>query len=252
MTALLFTKVFVVLIGPFVGSFLGVLMDRLARCQDVVRAPSACRTCGVRLGVRDLVPVLSFAINRGRCRTCHAPIPPILLYSELLGAGAAVLAVIAGYDVASVVIYAMFLWVLIALAGSDLMWFRLPDVLTAALAVIAFTLAVLPDGIGFPLAVLGAAVGAGSFAILRIGYRYLRGTDGLGLGDVKLMVGLGAFAGPLNLPVLVLIAATSALAIALVQRVQDRDALRATRLLPFGAALCVAAAVLWVANVVTN
>ena len=252
MTALLFTKVFVVLIGPFVGSFLGVLIDRLARGQDVVRAPSACRTCGVRLGVRELMPVLSFAINRGRCRTCHAPIPPILLYSELLGAGAAVLAVIAGYDVASVVIYAMFLWVLIALAGSDLMWFRLPDVLTAALAVIVFTLAVLPDGIGFLLAVLGAVFGAGSFAILRIGYRYLRGTDGLGLGDVKLMVGLGAFAGPLNLPVLVLIAATSALAIALVQRVQDRDALRATRPLPFGAALCVAAAVLWVANVVTN
>ena len=252
MFAVLFTKVFLVLIGPFVGSFLGVLMDRLARGEDVVRAPSSCRSCGVRLGIFDLIPILSFGLNRGRCRTCRAAIPPALLYSELLGAGAAVLAVIAGYDVASVLVYALFLWVLIALAGSDLMWFRLPDVLTGALALTTFAMAILPDGIGLQMAFFGALIGEGSFAILRLGYKYVRGSDGLGLGDVKLMIGLGAFVGPANIPVLVLIGASGALAVAIIQRRQNAEALNATRPLPFGAALCAAAAVIWVAQIAMN
>lgn len=249
MSTLLIIQICVVLIGPFVGSFLAVLMDRLARGEDVVRAPSACRSCGVRLGVIDLVPVVSFAVKRGKCSVCKTTIPAWLLYSELMGAGAAILAVLAGQDVASVLLYALFLWTLIALAGADVLWLRLPDVLTAVLAAIAFSAAFLPDGVGLIQALWGAVIGAGSFAILRITYRYLRGAEGLGLGDVKLMIGLGAFAGPLQLPLLVLIAASCALAFAVLQRLQDTSALNPKRALPFGAALCASAAALWVLRV---
>ena len=96
-----------------------------------------------------------------------------------------------------------------------------------------------------PRAALGALLGAGSFVILRWSYWLWRGREGLGLGDVKLMVGLGAFAGPYDLPLLILLAAFSALGVALLQRLLSPAPLAPDRPLPFGAALCAATAVLW-------
>ncbi|MBY5935567.1 prepilin peptidase [Tateyamaria omphalii] len=231
----------VLLISPAVGSFLAVLVDRLPRGEDVVRAPSACRSCGARLGLRDLVPVLSFVLLRGRCRRCCASIPPMTLYIEILAIGAAVLAVLAGGGPVAVLLNALWLWLLVALAATDLVWFRLPDPLTAALGAVALGLAALPGGIGLIPALVGAVAGAGSFAALRWAYARLRGREGLGMGDVKLMAGLGGFAGVAALPQLVLVAALMALAAALV----TRGGMAGTRALPFGAALCAAGAVLW-------
>ena len=249
MPTLLVVKICLVLGAPFVGSFLAVLMDRLARGEDVVSKRSACRSCAAVLGPRDLVPVVSFALHKGRCRACAAPIPAWLLYSELLATGGALFAAIAGADVISVLVYALFLWLLIALAGADLLWMRLPDALTLSLAITGFGLALLPGGVGASGALLGAVLGAGSFALLRAIYMQVRGVEGLGLGDIKLMVGLGAFAGAYDLALLVLIAALGALGIAAIQSRADKAALSARRPLPFGAALCAAAALIWVARV---
>lgn len=233
--------IFMILIAPAVGSFLGVLADRLPRGEDVLRAPSRCRACGTRLGVRDLIPLASWLMLRGRCRTCGAAIPPVLFYAELLATGAAVLAVLAGGGALQVVLSALWLWLLIALALSDLTWFRLPDLLTGALAVVGIALS--PAGPG--AALLGAALGVGSFAALRWGYHRLRGRAGLGLGDVKLMGGLGAYAGPWDLPLLVLTGAVLGLGLALLQG----GGLRGSRALPFGAALCAAGACMWLLRV---
>jgi leader peptidase (prepilin peptidase)/N-methyltransferase len=238
----------VVLVGPAVGSFLAVLADRLPRGEDVVAARSACRSCGAPLRPLQMIPILSFALQRGRCHACGAAIPAWLLYVELLATGAGVLAVLQGDGALSVVLNAVFLWLLIALAVTDLRWFRLPDVLTAALAAAAVGLAVLPGGIGLWDAAIGAALGAGSFAALRSGYRWLRGREGLGLGDVKLMAGLGAFAGPFDLPLLVLVGAVLGLAFAVLVRGADKPALAADRAIPFGTSLCAAAALLWLLN----
>lgn len=235
----------VILLGPAVGSFLAVLVDRLPRDEDILTRPSACRSCGRGLTALQMVPVLSFLLQSGRCGKCGKPIPAWLLYLELICLGAAILAVLRGGGVMDVVLSAAFLWLLAALATADLLWFRLFDPLTAALALVAFAMALTPQGPGLTQATLGALLGAGSFAALRWVYWMLRGREGLGLGDVKLMVGLGAFAGPYDLPLLVLLAALSALAVVLGQRLLQSQALAADRALPFGASLCAAAAILW-------
>lgn len=151
---------------------------------------------------------------------------------------------------------------------SDLLWFCLPDLLTAGVFALGLGLAVVtslapvPEALGFAL--LGAGLGAGSFLALRSGYRALRHREGLGLGDVKLMVGLGAFAGPLDLPLLVLVAALLALLGGLWQYLRSRrgvpgpapqqisvrsaageEASLALIALPFGTALAAAAALIW-------
>lgn len=235
----------IVLVSPAIGSFLAVLIDRLPRGEDVVRQPSACRTCQVRLRPLHMVPLVSFMLQRGRCQACDTVIPPWVFYVELLCLGAGVLAVLRGGDPLNVVLSAIFLWLLVALAIGDLLWFRLFDLLTGALAVVAFALAISPQGIGLADAIWGAVLGAGSFWALRLAYAAIRHREGLGLGDVKLMLGLGAFSGPYDLPLVVLIGALAALGGVMIQRLRHGGALAADRPLPFGAALCAAGGVLW-------
>lgn len=232
---------FLLLISPAIGSFLTVLIDRLPRGQSVVLPPSTCRNCNHRLGPRDLIPVLSFVLNAGRCRRCGATIPAWHLYVEISAIGAAVFALILGGSMVQMGLNACFLWLLLALAVCDLIWMRLPDQLTAALLVTAVAIELSQPAADLTLALAGAVLGSGSFLVLRLGYRALRGRDGLGLGDVKLMAGLGAALGPLALPQLLLLAALAALAAAAL----SRGRLTADRALPFGTALCGAAALLW-------
>lgn len=235
---------FVILLGPAVGSFLALLAARWPVGAPVVLARSACAACGTRLAARDLVPLLSFAVLRGRCRTCGATIPPNLLYSEILGLFAGVFAAAAGGAPAEILLSAAFLWLLLGLGLTDLLWFRLPDPLTLGVALVAAALvwrgAALATG---PFAALsGAALGGCVAAALRLGYQRLRGREGMGLGDVKLIAALGVYTGPLALPSLMLVAALAGLAGALVTR---RRGLSATRAIPFGTALAFAAALLW-------
>jgi len=244
MTHPAFFSFLLILLSPAIGSFLAVLADRLPRGEDVLRARSKCRGCERRLSAAELVPLLSFVRQRGRCRSCSAAIPPWTLYVELLALGAAVLAVLAGGTPTGIGLAALWLWLMITLGVADLLWFRLPDPLTLGVFVVALTIALMPGGHGVTAAALGATLGAGSFLLLRWGYQHLRGQVGLGLGDIKLMAGLGAFAGPFDLPLLVLMAASVALAAAFVTR--DRDVgFDGGKAVPFGAALCVAAAFLW-------
>jgi leader peptidase (prepilin peptidase)/N-methyltransferase len=242
----MFGTVLLVLISPAIGSFLALLADRLPRGEDVLARPSACRACKTRLGMRDLIPVLSFAISAGRCRHCGAAIPPWLLYMEITAIGCAAVAVILGQTPVEIWLYALFLWVLLALVASDLLWFRLPDLLTGTLLVIALALAWVTAQPGLGMALWGAAIGAGVFAALRWGYHAARHREGLGLGDVKLMAGLGAALGPYDLPLMLLVASLGALAVALAGRVYSAGALSPTRPLPFGAALAAATGMLWV------
>jgi len=245
MLAFDFPAFLLILISPAIGSFIAVLVDRLPRGEDVLVTPSRCRTCGTRLAVRDLIPLVSFMLQRGQCRVCDGPIPPFAFYAELLAHGIAVLTVLTGGGTVDMLLAALWLWLLLALALTDAIWFRLPDVLTGSAFIVALIIALRPYGLGLEHALLGAALGAGSFAALRWVYARLRGRAGLGLGDVKLMAGLGAFVGPFALPHLVLIAALAALIGALLTRGTVPDGLRGTRALPFGTALCFSAALIW-------
>lgn len=242
-----FWSVFLLLVAPAVGSFLGVLVDRLPRSEDVMGKRSSCRTCHAKLGPLDLIPILSFIALRGKCRYCHSALAGWHLYLEIAALGLAFMAVSAGGDPLDIWLNALFLWVLLGLLTADVLWFRLPDPLNIALAVVTAVMAAQHGQIGLISALAGAALGSGSFMALRIGYQALRGREGLGMGDVKLMVGLGAFAGPFDVPVLLLMASLGALAAGLVVHLRARaQGAWATRRLPFGAALCCAAIVIWV------
>ncbi|MCT8161676.1 prepilin peptidase [Pseudoruegeria sp. SHC-113] len=234
--------VYLLLIAPFVGSFLAVLADRLPRGEGVIRGRSRCRSCGAAFGWRDLVPVLSWLRLKGRCRACGGRIPAWLTASEALALVCVGLAAVAAQGgVADLVLLCLILWVAQALAFSDALWMRLPDPLVAGLLALALLRAALPWGMGLPEALAGAALGSGVFWAIRFAYAQLRGREGMGLGDVKLMAPLGALVGPFGLAPMVLIAALLALGFGLIQAKAD-GALSGTTAVPFGTTLLLAMA----------
>lgn len=228
-----------VLLAPFVGSFLGVLIRRLPRDQPALWGRSACEACGHRLTPRELIPILSFAAQRGRCAACAAPIAPAHLAVEL--SALALAAICAALLPASAPLWAgcVLAWALLTLAWIDAEHFFLPDALTLPLllAGLAEAWTVTPEDL--PDRALAAALAYAALRALAATYRALRGREGLGQGDAKLLAASGAWLGTAALPDVLLLAATLALAALLVARLRGA-ALTATTRLPFGPFLAVA------------
>ncbi len=148
-----------------------------------------------------------------------------------------VLTAVQAQDVAHVAASGLFGWLLIVLVDTDLRHQILPDSLTAALLASGLLAALLLPEPGLAEALSGAAAGAGSFFLLRVLYFRYRGIEGLGLGDVKLMAGLGAWLGTSWLPLLVIVAAAAGLLSALLRAWSDGARVSATSAVPFGAYL---------------
>lgn len=187
------------LLGLFLGSFFGVLVDRVPAGKGVVSGRSRCRSCDRVLGPSDLVPVLSWLALRGRCRTCAARIGVRPLVMEI-GTGVlfAVAAMVAA-DVWQAVLLAPFLGVLLALTAIDLEHRRLPNALVYPSVLVTAALVTASELAGGSLSLSGAAVGGLSFGgVLLVVAIVSRG--GMGLGDVKLAGLIGAVVGAVDLP----------------------------------------------------
>lgn len=222
------------LAGLIAGSFIATLALRWPEARGL-GGRSACDHCGVILSARDLVPLLSFAVQGGSCRHCDGPIawrhPAIEAAAALLGAAAFWAA--PGWPGLATAVFA---WALLALLVLDADHFWLPDRITLpllALGVVA--------GPGAPADRLwAAAIAGGALWALSLSYRWWRGRDGLGLGDVKLAAAIGAWLSPMLLAPLLLLAAVLGMGLVLVDRWRHGPVAADMRL-PFGACLAAAA-----------
>ncbi len=229
-----------VLLAPFIGSFLGVLIRRLPAGQAFVRGRSACESCGHALGVSDLIPLLSFLALRGRCRHCAAPIGRFHPAVELAAVAAAVMAAWAIEDDMPLLWAACGLgWALLALAWIDAEHMRLPDILTLPLLLAGLAVTWWQDPDALPAHALGAAAGYISLSFTAFAYRRLRGREGIGLGDAKLLGAAGAWLGWQPLPWVVLLAALTGIGMALWLQLRGATMTHTTAL-PFGPCLAVA------------
>ena len=219
--------------APFVGSFIGLAVMRRGTGAPVAWGRSRCPACGRTLAPAELVPLISWLMQRGRCRGCGARIGlyyPVMELAALALAGWA-LAVGPGWIGW---LGAALGWALLALAAIDLREMALPDILT--LPLIAAGLVVAALAFGRPLEhLIGAALGGAFFAALGWGWERLTGREALGLGDAKLFAAAGAWLGWQGLPSVLLIAALAGLAVALARATLGRGGL--DRPLPFGPAL---------------
>jgi leader peptidase (prepilin peptidase)/N-methyltransferase len=236
---------FAVVAGLCVGSFLNVCISRLPHRLSIVRPASRCPKCGRTLAWFENVPVASWIALRGRCRTCGTRIgityPAVELVTAALFAG--------GYLVYGptplLAVRLAFACAMIVLFVIDLQHQILPNAITVpGIAVgLACSLALPP---GWRAAAIGAVAGGGILWGFAEAYYRLRGVEGLGFGDVKMLSMIGAFLGwQLALLTLVLASfAGSILGMGLIATGRGR----AQTALPFGTFLAVGALVAAVAG----
>ena len=230
-------------LGAIIGSFVATLVIRWPQARSVVGGRSACDGCGRTLRAVELVPLLSAAMQRGRCRSCESAIDPRHWQIELI---AATLGAIAGLAVPGPVALAgaAFGWLLLALAALDATEFWLPDPLVALLAVGGAVTGLIGVAPPLPDRLIGGAAGFGGLWLIAFAYRRLRGREGLGGGDPKLFGAIGLWLGWAMLPAVLLLAALVGLAAVLVARIGGR-AVRMDSQVPFGTLLAIAAYPAW-------
>ena len=228
------------LFGLVIGSFLNVVIVRVPAGQSVIRPSSKCPQCEHPIAARDNIPVVSWLLLRGNCRSCGESIPAGYPLVEVANAVLWVLAGLrfgASWELAP---YAVFFSVLLALSVIDLELYILPNKITypsilVSLAVVvplAYLGADNPGG-----AILGAVIGgvayAGFLGVTLIAYELIVHKEGMGMGDVKLAALLGIWIGYLN-PFLVLYALIAASIIGLVVGAIVMIVRKASEPYPFG------------------
>jgi leader peptidase (prepilin peptidase)/N-methyltransferase len=174
--------------GLALGSFLNVVAARVPLRRSIVSPPSACMSCGERIAWYDNVPLVSWAVLRGRCRHCSARIPFLYPAVELVTALLVAGCVLAFGLTADAAVAAAFCAVLVAVSAIDLEHRIIPNrivVPAAALALVAQT-ALHPS-----LEWTVGAVGASGFLFAAA----LAYPKGMGMGDVKLALLMGAVLG---------------------------------------------------------
>ena len=207
---------FIVLIGLAIGSFLNVCISRIPLEESVIKPRSRCPQCKKPIGSLDNIPILSWVLLGGRCRNCKKKISMRYPLIEALTALVAALIYLKFDFGIEWVVYFLFCAALIALAFIDADHRILPDVITLnglwiGIAISLFLwipgplIARLLQGIGVSSpgprlvsivsSLIGAAVGGGLLWGVREAYFRVRGVEGMGFGDVKMMAMVGAFIG---------------------------------------------------------
>ena len=184
----------VAMFGLVVGSFLNVCIYRLPRRESIVFPPSRCARCNRRLEWYENIPVLSWLVLRARCRTCGERISPMYPIVEACTAIVFVL-VFAEYGATLLGVSRLLLAAaLIVLFVIDLQHQILPNVITlpAIVAGFVFSLFVPP---GPRDSLIGIALGGAVPYAIAEAYFRIRGHEGLGMGDVKMLAMIGAFLG---------------------------------------------------------
>lgn len=241
-----FWPVLLGVLGLVFGSFIATLAIRWPEGRSALKGRSECDGCGKTLEARELVPVLSYLLQRGRCRGCGARIASSHLVTELIGGAIGLSAGMAAPGIEGAC-GAVFGWLLLALAAIDFAAFWLPNVLTGTLAAAGLAVGLFTK-VPPPLTerLIGGVVGFGALWLVAMLYRALRGRHGLGGGDPKMLGGIGVWLGWTGLPLVVLAACLLGLAAVLLLTLRGRRLSGSSRL-PFGTLLAIAAFAVWLA-----
>jgi len=185
---------FFVALGAIIGSFLNVCVHRLPRQQSIAWPPSACPQCGHMLAWYENIPVVSYLALRGRCRECRAPISLRYPVIEALTAAMFVLGLWQYGLTLLLVQRLLFGCVLIVLFAIDLEHHLLPNAITLPAIVVGFVFSFFIEP-GWAASLIGIVIGGGILFLIAEAYFRIRGEEGLGMGDVKMLAMIGAFLG---------------------------------------------------------
>ncbi len=224
-------------LGAIFGSFLNVVVYRLPRHESLITPASHCPRCGTPVKPYDNIPVLSWLLLRGHCRSCGESIsvryPLVELMTGLLCLGA----VLAGETTADVVLGIVLILLVVPIALIDLEHRIIPNRLTLLGAVLAIAIGTVLDPSGEPARLIAGAAAGGFLLIAALAY-----PGGMGMGDVKLAGMMGLFLGSAVAPALLIALVTGTVVGVWIMARKGTKAGRKTAV-PFGPFLALGAVV---------
>ena len=223
-------------LGAAIGSFLNVVIYRLPHKLSIVSPASRCPGCETPIKARHNVPIFGWLWLRGRCATCEIAISPryplielsmaclsLALFHTLSGGLLTIEAVASEAFISEVVVpytlYLVFVAALVAVTFIDLDWFIIPDAISLPgipLGICAAFAGGAAFNVSWQDSMIGALVGAGIIIVLILGYGAIRGRQGMGGGDWKLLAMIGAWLGWQALPFVLLLSSLQGILLALI------------------------------------
>ncbi len=224
-------------LGAVFGSFLNVVAYRLPRHESIVKPASHCTRCGTPVKPYDNIPILSWLLLRGHCRSCASAISPRYPLVEALTAALCVGAVLVHHSASAIALSIVLILLVVPIALIDLEYRIIPNKLTALGAVLALAIGLALDPAGEPERLIAAAAAGGFFLLAALAY-----PGGMGMGDVKLAAMLGLFLGAaVAAALLIALLAGVALGAVVIARKGARDGRKTA--VPFGPFLALGALV---------
>ncbi len=189
--------ILVVVLGLVWGSFLNVVIYRLPREMSLLRPPSSCPKCGRRIKWYDNIPVLSYLLLGGKCRFCGEKISVVYPLVEALTAVCFLLVYFHNLKFLDLQFFAdcLFTGSLIALGFIDYFHQIIPDHITIPGLLLALVYSPFRYDLNLKQALVGAVIGGGFLLLVYLVYLLWRKKEGLGMGDVMMMLMVGAYLG---------------------------------------------------------
>lgn len=208
-------QIFAFIIGCVFGSFYNVVICRLPLGQSIVRPASRCPACGSPVAAYDNIPLVSYLLLGGKCRSCKVAIS--LRYPLVEGlSGLLALLLLRRYGLhPQLAIEFIFCSLLLIIAMIDLDTGLIPDILSLPGIALGFVLSFLTPRLSWSDSLLGILLGGGIFYLIAAGYALVRRKEGLGGGDIKLLAMIGAFIGWRGAAFTILASSVSGMIIAL-------------------------------------
>ena len=188
-------EITIFIFGICIGSFLNVCILRLPAGQSIVHPPSSCPRCGSAIRFYDNIPVLSYFLLRGKCRTCKTPIAFRYVLVELLGGCMAVCTYLRFGPTVTGGIYYLFIAALLVITFIDLDHRIIPDVISLPGIPAGVAASFMIPSLNTVDALIGILAGGGILYLVAWSYDRFTGKEGMGGGDIKLLAMIGAFIG---------------------------------------------------------
>lgn len=224
--------VWILVAAPFIGSFLGVIVTRFETSDSAFSGRSKCPECQHQLAVRDLVPVVSWLVQNGKCRYCEADISRVYLVSE---AGALVIALwaVAVVDAPFILPSCLLGWSLLTLSLIDIRVKRIPDIMSGFVFGAGLVTSLIWFRSSFSDHALGAVTGFAVLFLVRHAYHRLKGRQGLGKADERLLAAGGVWLGMTGVFSALFLATLLGILAVCTARIFGRQ-VRGTDAIPFG------------------
>jgi len=246
---ILLNSFFVFFLGIILGSFANVCIYRLPKSRQVISGRSFCPKCKKKIKWYDNLPLVSFLILKMKCRNCNKIISPRYFIVEFL-TGIIFLVIFFNFNSLTTLIFLCALsLILIMIFFIDLENFIIPDVLNFSLMFLAFMKNFLPNlNTSFvqdiDKSIIGGIVGYLCIWLIIFLYKTIKKIDGMGLGDAKLMAGIGLLFGWQSVPFVLFVSSVLGLIFVIPSLLNKQKNMRSE--IPFGPFIIVASIIYFV------